>query len=513
MTTLNLNRAQRRKLKALHGDFIFYSKSCLRIRTKSGKILPFTLNRAQRYIHECIEAQRAKTGMVRALILKGRQQGCSTYVEGRFYWRTSGSKGLRAFILSHEADSANALFNMAKRYHDECPEALRPIASVSNRQELVFGEQSCSYRVATAGNEGAGRGETIQLFHGSEVAFWKNGEEIAAGALQAVPNEPGTEIILESTANGMGNYFHQQWKLAEKGDSAFIAIFVPWFWQDEYSMQAPEDFSLTPEEVDYQTVHGVSFEHMVWRRFKVAELGINKFRQEYPATAAEAFETSAEDAMMPPEVIMKARKGVVQRPYGPLIGGLDPAGDGIKGDRTVIAIRQGRQFHKYSVKRGLDTMEVVGWAGRIFKEWGLQKLFVDNIGIGAGVYDRMRELGYDVTNVNAGVVADDERKYVNKRAEMWGELADWLHDSPVSIPDEDEVQADLTTAIRLYDSNSRFKLLGKKEIRKQFGFSPDIGEALALTFAYPVAFDHEGNFANEDIETEDFENSNPWMRG
>src|SRR5262249_59037905 len=90
------------------------------------------------------------------------------------------------------------------------------------------------YKVGTAGTKAVGRSSTIQLFHGSEVAFWPFADTHAAGILQAVPNEDNTEIILESTANGIGNFFHQAWRDAEAGKNDYIAIFVPWFWQEEY---------------------------------------------------------------------------------------------------------------------------------------------------------------------------------------------------------------------------------------------------------------------------------------
>jgi hypothetical protein len=86
----------------LRADLEFYSRNCLRIRTKTGEVEPFLFNKAQRHIHDQLEAQRAATGRVRALILKGRQQGCSTYVGGRFYHKASWAKGLRTFILTHE---------------------------------------------------------------------------------------------------------------------------------------------------------------------------------------------------------------------------------------------------------------------------------------------------------------------------------------------------------------------------------------------------------------------------
>lgn len=92
----------------------------------------------------------------------------------------------------------------------------------SNAKELYFSDIDSGYKVGTAGTKGVGRSSTIQYFHGSEVAFWPHAETHAAGVLQAIPKEPGTEIILESTANGIGNYFHKMWREAERGESEYI---------------------------------------------------------------------------------------------------------------------------------------------------------------------------------------------------------------------------------------------------------------------------------------------------
>ena len=155
----------RQKLK---DDFEFYSRNCLRVRSKSGDIKPLQLNKAQRFIHDCIEEQRRKTGRVRAIILKGRQQGVSTYVEGRYYWQTTHRKGVRAFILTHEADSTSALFEMVERYHEEAPAFVKPVTGASNARELIFSKLDSGYKVGTAGNKSVGRGTTIQYFHGSD---------------------------------------------------------------------------------------------------------------------------------------------------------------------------------------------------------------------------------------------------------------------------------------------------------------------------------------------------------
>jgi transcriptional regulator with XRE-family HTH domain len=87
--------------RRLDTDYRFFANEVLRIWTKRGAIEPFVFNRAQQHIHRPLQAQLASTGRVRALILKGRQQGCSTYIGGRYYHRASRNKGLRVFILTH----------------------------------------------------------------------------------------------------------------------------------------------------------------------------------------------------------------------------------------------------------------------------------------------------------------------------------------------------------------------------------------------------------------------------
>ena len=167
----------------LKNDFEFYARNVLTVRSKSGEIKNLLLNKAQRYINDCIEEQKRQTGQVRAIILKGRQQGVSTYVEGRYYWKTTHRNGVRAFILTHEADSTSALFEMVERYHQGAPDFVKPTTGASNAKELIFSKLDSGYKVGTAGNKSVGRGTTIQYFHGSEVAYWPNAAEHAKGIL------------------------------------------------------------------------------------------------------------------------------------------------------------------------------------------------------------------------------------------------------------------------------------------------------------------------------------------
>lgn len=472
----------------LRDDFEHYAAKCLKIRAKSGSVVPLQLNAAQQYIHKRVEEQRAKTGKVRALILKGRQQGCSTYVEGRFYWLVSHRKGVRAFILTHEEEATNNLFEIANRYHENCPSLLKPSAGASNAKELYFDKLDSGYKVGTAGNKAVGRSSTVQMFHGSEVGFWPNAQQHAAGILQAIPDATNTEAFLESTANGIGNFFHQQWQAAESGQSDYIAIFVPWYWQPEYRRTLPDGFSLTEDESKYAVAYGLDLEQMAWRRAKIVELKDETlFKQEYPATAAEAFQVSGLDPYIKPDLVMTARKAVAEG-FGPKKLGVDPARFG--DDRTSICYRQGRKAHwirSYSKK---DTMEVVGLVMQAIKEIKPQQVAIDVGGLGAGVYDRLKELvnrdEVQLIQVNSSESPLDAKKYKNKRAEMWGEIREWLEAQPASVPDSDELQADLTQIRYSYDSNNALKMERKEDMKKRGFRSPDTADALGLTFAQPV---------------------------
>ena len=180
--------------------------------------------------------------------------------------------GQRVFILTHEEQATRNLFEMVERFHD----TLRRRAVDRRGQcaaSCISTRSTSGYTVGTAGTRGVGRSATLQLLHGSEVAFWPHAETHAAGVLQAVADEPGTEVILELTANGVGNLFHQMWRDAETGANDYIAVFVPWFWQEEYRKPlAAPDFMLTAEEHDYAALYGLDDEQMAWRRSKIAEL-------------------------------------------------------------------------------------------------------------------------------------------------------------------------------------------------------------------------------------------------
>lgn len=168
----------------------------------------------------------------------------------------------------------------------------------------------------------------------------------------------------------------------------------------------------------------------------------------------------------------------------PKILGVDPARFG--DDRSVIFKRQGLQAFTPLVYRGIDNMDLAARVAAQIEQWQPDAVFIDS-GAGAGVIDRLRQLGYDVTEVPFGGKATMPNLFVNRRAEMWWGMKEWL-DLGGAIPNDNALKQELATPIYWFDSAGRKVLEPKDEIKKrlQGGGSPDMADALALTFAYPV---------------------------
>lgn len=494
-----LNAREAAELQRTH--FPFFATTSLKIRTKSGALDTFTLNRPQLYLASKLDEQLRTTGKVRALVLKGRQQGASTYIGGRFYWKVRQSDGVFCFILTHEQKATDNLFNMVDRYWRNDPN--RPKAAAANAKELTFTGTDSGYAVGTAGSKAVGRSQTIQLFHGSEVAFWTNAKDHFGAVVQTVPDLPGTEVILESTANGIGGEFHERWQQAEAGIGDYIAIFIPWFWSDEYRRAVPDDFALEPEETEYASLHKLDMEQMAWRRAKLDELRDPQlFKQEYPATAAEAFQTTGHDSFIKSEPVLAARKATVTG-VGPLIIGADPARFG--DDTFALAFRQGREISTVLRKSKLDVVAGANWLRVIIDEHSPAKVFIDAGGIGGGVIDILHSWGAPYSKIVEAVdfggspadpprIGSDGKALPgpkNRRAEMWSRSKDWL-DEPggVSIPDDDSLHADACGPGYRYDINQKLVLESKEDMRKRGLRSPDGWDAIVLTFASPVKTTH-----------------------
>lgn len=478
-----------------------FAKNFLVIHDKSGMARNFEFNRAQLYIHERLEAQYLATGKVRALILKGRQQGVSTYVQARYFHKIVTIKGKKAFILTHLSDATRAIFEMTKRYSENLDAALFSQPDKKNDNTLMYDKLGSGYRVGTAGSAEIGRSMTNQYLHLSEYAFYKDAARISLGLLQTVAEIADTEVIKESTANGIDNDFYSDWQEAKNGKSRYQAIFVPWYWQDEYCI---EDKLFVPTDEEHEWLikfgpNGLKIGHLNWRRIKLQdfkgdyEQKCRKFRQEYPFTDDEAFISSITDTFINVEHVIKARKTKVESEAN-LVIGLDPARKG--DDRTAVIRRRGRRAYNLETHYNIDTMQLAGLIKRIIEKEHPKRVCIDCIGIGAGVVDRLHELGYTdiVIGVNVATRAEESDKYKNCRAELWDRMREWLiQDMPVEIPDSDELQTDLCGLGYKYDSSDKLQIEGKEDAKKRGLLSPDTSDALMLTF-YGGEYVNDGGY-------------------
>lgn len=242
----------------------------------------------------------AKT--LRDLILKYRQGGVSTLILAEFFEDTVRHPGTTSMVVAHKLESARTLFKIVRRFYDNLPEAekrrlcanpARP--QYHNRRELQFDRIDSWFGVATAGEAGAGRSLTINNLHLSEVAFWPgDAEATATGLIEAVPL--GGRIRLESTAKGIGGYFHGEYGLAKGGASRLKPHFFPWWTHEEHrlpldpgeTVEFDESSETGRQERELASKHGLAPEQLKWRRAKILDLK-GDFWQEHPEDDVSCF--------------------------------------------------------------------------------------------------------------------------------------------------------------------------------------------------------------------------------
>ena len=376
--------------KRLFTDFPFYAKSALKIRTKEGDIAPLDLNPAQQILQDAVSKQLASEGKIRIIILKARQQGLSTYSGGYLYFAVSQHPARKAMVITHHADSTRALFDMTRRFHENCPEILKPHTKYSSRRELSFDVLDSSYVVATAGGDSVGRGETLTHVLASEVAFWNKStaQDIWNGLIQAVPNTKGTAVFVESTANGVTGTFFDLWRGAVDGSNGFVPVFIPWFCDPDYRESVPAKFERTPDEEDLADKYNLDDEQLMFRRRKIAQNGIDLFNQEYPAQPEDAFLNTGRPVFNPEQLTkcLDDAKDVKERlalegdefvfnRRGELTTYInhDPGEQYVVGADVAMGVRNG----DYSVAQILDSKkrQVATWRGQVHPDYFAEVLY------------------------------------------------------------------------------------------------------------------------------------------
>ena len=344
-------------------DFI---EEHLYIKTKDQLVIPLTLNHAQQLIYKKIQESRSNKKPIRIIILKARQEGVSTLCEALIFEKTSRWPNTNSLIVAHEPESTEAIFAMSKLFYDMLEPTYKPMRRYDNKKQMIFENPNDKTRavdpgmrsrmvIATAGKVKVGRGLTLHCFHGSEVAFWKQGKELMISVLQAIPDNPNTMVFLESTANGLsgdGEYFYNIVQGAIAGRNDFMLVFLPWHLMPEYSLsfvneeeKAKFAETLNSYERDNKTRFNLTLEQLNWRRWAIKNKcggDIEKFKQEYPITIEESFIASSSTVI--PKDFIEAQRKYLREPVQELDG--------------VLYYEHVNTQHYYSL--GADTAEGIG---------------------------------------------------------------------------------------------------------------------------------------------------------
>ncbi len=373
----------------------------LKIRTKRISRPDFKLNRAQReYSRRCTNQN---------VVLKARQVGITTYIAARFFVQTITQRGTLSMQVTQDRESAEDIFRIVRRFWEKLPAEVRTgILRTSHRnvRQLVFPDRDSEYCLAAA-EENAGRGRTIQNLHCSEVSRWgREGDEALASLRAAVV--PGGDIVLESTPNGAGGLFYEEWQRAE--DTGYTRHFFPWWFDAAYAIEPGANFPpLTEEEMELAAMHGLTTGQIAWRRKQWASLR-GLAAQEFAEDPVSCFRASGEcvfdlaaveqalhGSVVPLEVRDNQRLTIwlPAQPGREYVIGVDPAGGGAEGDYSCAEVidrqlgTQCAELHGHCPPRELARKLVA-----LGREYDTALLAVERNNHGHGVLACLRNLDY-----------------------------------------------------------------------------------------------------------------------
>lgn len=252
----------------------------------------------QRAVRRRILDDEAAGQPSRIIILKARREGVSTITQATFAHRAFTRKNVKAYTIAHESDAASILHGMTEGMYDNLPPALRPPKTAGNLGKRLRLANGADLRTETAKDIHAGRSGAASLLHCSEVGMWEHGDEVLRSILSVVPNAPGTIVVLESTAQGVGNTFHRRWISSERGDSGYTPLFFSWLEDPVYRLPGATLETLAAlddEEQALVSLLAADAEQLAWRRAIIRtefDGDLDGFHQEYPSTPTEAFITS-----------------------------------------------------------------------------------------------------------------------------------------------------------------------------------------------------------------------------
>lgn len=332
-------------------DFEAWARECVRIIDKeTGREVPFVLNAPQRRVLALMERERRCRRPVRVIMLKARQWGGSTLVQIYMAWlQLVVCRGWNSLTCAHVKDAASAIRGMYARLLRSYPEELKTgsakdwtLAPYEKSAATGYvAARDCQVAIATSMSPNSVRGSNFAMAHLSEVAFWADGdvrdaEEIVRTVSGTVLRVADSVVVMESTANGMDNYFYREWKRAEAGESDKLAVFVPWHEIELYRrpVAAEEIGRLVASLDEYERAllgEGVPLEAVAWYHDKRREYQTHEaMMAEFPSTAEEAFRTSRRP-VFPPGTLPTASAVTATPNVGVFV-----AGEGERGDRFCL---------------------------------------------------------------------------------------------------------------------------------------------------------------------------------
>lgn len=412
----------------------------LRILDKNKRLVPLIYNRVQADLISHL------TG--RDLVLKSRQQGASTVIQGLNYQKVVTGTAT-TMTLAHDDDGTKTLRRMADRFHRHDPRA--PRRGAANDRLSTYPEFDSEALIATAGNKASGRSTTLTFLHGSEVAYWPDAESIVAGAMQA----GNPDIILESTPNGAQGYFYTLCMEALTGNSPWTLHFYPWWWDDGYrlALEPGEVLQYTAEEAVLVEKHGLTAEQIKWRRSKQAELK-QLFAQEYPEDPVSCFLQSGNGYFGDLSGVFTAQENPVYNPEHRYVAGLD---FGQTNDYTALKVLDatiGEQVDGLRL-RGLPWKEMRRQVIVKLIEWNVSVLAAERNSMGStnieALITEMGEMGcnssvmpFDTTNAS---------KYM-----IMGNLHTALHERVLRLQEDPVQRHQLTAFIAVQLPSGAWKL-------------------------------------------------------
>lgn len=252
--------------------------------------MPFVLRPAQQRLSRVIDSERAAGRPPRIMVLKARQQGFSTFGEAEIFRNCHLKPNRQALVAAHKADSSEYLFGMAQRFYDNLPESIRPKRKYATKRVIHFEHNNSRMQVEVAGES---RGFTGQDVHVSEAAFIDDAERFFNAILQVAPDDPDSMVIAESTANGVGGWFHTNWVAAKNGQNDWIPFFVPWFEDPTYRRRPWFDMKdLSDRDRNMKEMYDLDNEQMawyVWTRANKCSGDQDVMDQEYPSNDTDCF--------------------------------------------------------------------------------------------------------------------------------------------------------------------------------------------------------------------------------